>query len=119
MHAIGWKRGEGIPRHRRRRDNSSSPDISLPEHHGPEGRLNTRPEYTREAREAKLEGAVILSAVIGADGVPASIAVVRGLGMGLDEKAVECLGKWCFQPATRDGKPVPMEVRFEIDFRLP
>lgn len=76
------------------------------------------PQYTKEARAAKIEGEVTLSSVIGADGVPSEIKVVRGLGMGLDEKAVECLQQWRFKPATSHGEPVPGKVRVGINFRL-
>jgi len=57
-------------------------------------------EYTNEALAAKIEGDVILSLMVGPDDVPSDIKVVRGLGMGLDEKAVECLQPWRFKPAT-------------------
>jgi protein TonB len=76
------------------------------------------PEYTEEAADAKLEGVVALSAVIGIDGVPAEIKLVKGLGKGLDEKAVECLQRWRFKAGTRDGEPVPVKVSVEINFRL-
>jgi len=79
---------------------------------------HAQPEYTKEATEAKLEGVVILSAVVATDGVPSEISVVEGLGKGLDEKAVECLQKWRFKPGTRDGEPVPMKVTVEMNFRL-
>ena len=60
-----------------------------------------------------------LSAVIAADGAVTEIKVIRGLGHGLDEKAVECLRKWTFTPATRHGEPVPAKTTVEINFRLP
>jgi TonB family protein len=77
------------------------------------------PEYTREAIEAKLEGAVILSAIISVDGIPTEIRVLQGLGKGLDEKAVKCLQAWRFKPATSHGEPVQGEVALGINFRLP
>jgi protein TonB len=80
---------------------------------------SAKPEYTREALDAKLEGVVILSCVVGADGVVSDIDVRRGLGMGLDEKAVECLRKWRFKPAMNHGEPVPAKTTIEINFRLP
>src|SRR5579863_1271000 len=76
------------------------------------------PEYTEEATAAKREGVVILAAVVGIDGLPAEITVVRGLGKGLDEKAVECLQKWRFKPAMHFGEPVAMKVTVEMNFRL-
>jgi protein TonB len=76
------------------------------------------PEYTEEAREAKLEGTVALSAMIGTDGVPSEIKVVRGLGMGLDQKAVECLRQWRFKPATSHSEPVSAKATVQLNFRL-
>jgi protein TonB len=76
------------------------------------------PEYTQEASEAKLQGSVLLSAVVGVDGIPADIKVVKGLGMGLDEKAVECLSKWRFKPGTHDAQPTTVRVQVQINFRL-
>jgi TonB family protein len=62
------------------------------------------PGYTQEALDAKTQGVVTLSAVVAADGAVTEIKVTRGLGKGLDEKAVECLRKWSFSPATRHGR---------------
>jgi protein TonB len=77
------------------------------------------PQYTKEALDAKLQGQVRLLLTIGVDGIPADIKVVRGLGRGLDEKAVECLQQWRFKPATRHGEPVDQKVTFEMNFHLP
>ena len=77
------------------------------------------PEYTPEALEAKLVGAVTLSVVIDAEGNPTGIKVIKGLGKGLDEKAVECLQKWHFKPATNNSEPVSAKATVEIEFRLP
>ena len=79
-----------------------------------------RPQYTKEALAAKIEGDVILSLMVGADGVPSDIKLVRGLGMGLDEKAVECLQQWRFKPATNYfSESVSAKVTVEMNFRLP
>jgi protein TonB len=77
-----------------------------------------QPEYTKEARAARIEGDVSLSLMIGADGIPTNIKVVHGLGMGLDEKAVECLQHWRFKPATSHGEPVPVMAKVVMNFRL-
>ena len=77
------------------------------------------PEYTKDALAAKLQGLVILSALIGIDGIPSEIKVIQGLGMGFDEKAVECLKRWRFKPATLYDEPVPRKVVVEMNFRLP
>ncbi len=78
-----------------------------------------QPEYTKEAVDAKLQGVVLLTALIGVDGLPSDIEVIHGLGKGLDEKANECLQRWRFSPGTNHGDPIPMKVRVEINFRLP
>jgi protein TonB len=77
------------------------------------------PQYTKEAMEAKIQGDVTLSSTIGADGVPSDLKVTSGLGMGLDEKAVECLQQWRFRPATSHGEAVSTKVKVVINFRLP
>jgi protein TonB len=78
-----------------------------------------QPEYTKEALDAKLQGTVLLTALIGVDGLPSDIKMTRGLGKGLDEKAVECVERWRFSPGTNHGEPIPMKVQVEINFRLP
>ena len=76
------------------------------------------PEYTEEARNAKIEGAVLIKTVIDENGVPTEPKVVRSLDKGLDEKAIEALKQWRFKPALKDGKPVPTSANIEINFRL-
>jgi periplasmic protein TonB len=76
------------------------------------------PEYSEEARKAKYQGSVVLWVVIGPDGRPRSVRVARSLGMGLDEKALEAVGKWRFEPALKDGHPVAVQVNIEVAFRL-
>jgi TonB family protein len=76
------------------------------------------PEYSPEARAAKYQGSVLLWAVIGPDGVPRELRVARALGMGLDEKALEAVRNWRFQPATQDGHPVPVMIEVEVSFHL-
>jgi TonB family protein len=86
---------------------------------GPKLIHKTDPQYTKEALDVKLEGTVVLSLVITVDGVPSEINVVRGLGSGLDEKAIECLQLWRFIPAMRYGEPLPQKATVEINFWLP
>ena len=76
------------------------------------------PEYSEEARHAKYQGTVLLSVVVGLDGRPRDIRVQRSLGMGLDEKAIEAVRKWAFEPAMKDGHPVAVQVNIEVSFRL-
>jgi TonB family protein len=76
------------------------------------------PEYTEEARKARYQGSVLLSVEIDPSGTPTNIRVLRGLGLGLDEKAVEALQQWKFKPGSRDGSPVPVTANIEVNFRL-
>jgi TonB family protein len=76
------------------------------------------PEFSDEARKNKLTGTVLLRVIIGVDGKTHSINVMRSLGMGLDEKAMEAARLWRFEPGQKDGKPVPVEVNMEVNFRL-
>jgi TonB family protein len=76
------------------------------------------PEYTEQARRAGIEGTVLLRVEIGTDGRAHGIHVIRGLGFGLDTKAVESVRQWRFQPATRDGIPVPAPATIEVNFKL-
>jgi TonB family protein len=78
------------------------------------------PEYTEQARRSGLRGTVLLRTVIDENGMPTQIAVIRGLGSGLDEKAIECVKQWRFRPAVKkDGHPTPVEVSLEVNFGLP
>jgi TonB family protein len=76
------------------------------------------PEFSEEARKNKWQGVVILKVIISRDGKPQDISVQRSLGMGLDEKAIEAVKQWRFEPGTKDGQPVPVEVSMEVSFRL-
>ena len=76
------------------------------------------PEYSEEARKAKYQGTVLLVIEVGEDGKPQRFRVVRSLGLGLDEKAIEAVSQWKFKPATRDGRPVPAPATIEVNFRL-
>ena len=75
------------------------------------------PVYSVAAHNAKIEGSVVLQATIGTDGLAHDIRVVRSLGYGLDELAVEALKRWTFKPAKSAGKPVPAKVNIEMPFR--
>jgi periplasmic protein TonB len=76
------------------------------------------PEYSEEARKAKYQGTVVLWVVVGPDGRPHDIRVQRTLGMGLDEKAIEAVRTWKFEPARKDGQPVAVQINIEVNFRL-
>ena len=76
------------------------------------------PAYTDEARKAKKQGTCILWLIVDAAGKPRDIKVVRGLGFGLDAKALEAVREWRFQPALKDGKPVDVQISVEVEFHL-
>jgi len=76
-------------------------------------------EFSDEARRAKYQGVCLVSIIVDRNGVPQNPRVVRPLGMGLDEKALEAIKQYRFKPAMKDGKtPVPVMINVEIDFRL-
>jgi TonB family protein len=76
------------------------------------------PEFSEEARKAKFQGICTLALVVGVDGRPSQIRVQSSLGMGLDEKAIEAVKNWKFEPAMKDGHPVPVAIAVEVDFHL-
>jgi TonB family protein len=76
------------------------------------------PEFSEEARKAKYQGTCTLMIVVSADGHPINIRVVNSLGMGLDEKAIETVRTWRFEPGQKDGHPVNVEMAVEVDFHL-
>lgn len=76
------------------------------------------PEYSDAARKAKYQGTVVLWVVIDQSGRPRQVKIARSLGMGLDEKAIEAVRLWRFEPARMDGQPVAVQVNVEVNFRL-
>lgn len=84
----------------------------------PEPLYRPPPEYTEEARNAKLQGTVLLYVEIDERGMTRNIRVLRPLGLGLDEKAVEAVSKWRFKPGVKDGHAVTVGATIEVNFRL-
>lgn len=76
------------------------------------------PEFSNEARRAKYQGVVDLQIVVTPQGRTTDIKVVRHLGMGLDEKAIEAVRKYRFKPARYHGHPVAVRMIVEVDFHL-
>ena len=76
------------------------------------------PHYTQEARDAKLQGIVMLTLEVWEDGLAHNIRVINSLGLGLDEKAVEAVKQWRFSPGMKDGKPVKVLAQIQVSFRL-
>lgn len=84
----------------------------------PKAIFSPEPEYSEEARKAKYSGVCVLGLIVGPDGKPRDIRVVRSLGLGLDQKAIEAVNKWKFEPAQKDGHPVAVAINVEVTFRL-
>jgi TonB family protein len=76
------------------------------------------PEYSEEARKAKHQGMVVLQAMIDRAGRVTGVRVVRSLGLGLDERAIEAVARWKFQPARKDGRTIEFPATIEVNFRL-
>jgi len=76
------------------------------------------PEYSEEARKAKYQGTVILYVEVDPSGHAVNPRVVRSLGLGLDEKAIDAVRKWKFKPGYKDGHPVTVAAQIEVNFRL-
>jgi protein TonB len=76
------------------------------------------PEFSEEARKAKFMGVVTVNLIVNAQGMPQNVRVLRGVGMGLDEKAVEAVRQYKFKPAMEGGKPVPVELNIEVNFQI-
>lgn len=79
---------------------------------------STRPQYTEEARRLGLQGSVVLFAEVDEEGCVMFPRVVRHLGAGLDEQAVEAVKCWRYAPGKKDGEPVPVEMDIEVKFQL-
>ena len=77
------------------------------------------PAYTLEAQKARAEGIVMIHVVIRRDGTVDNVKVLRGLGYGLDESAINTIvNKWRFRPGTFNGEPVDVQADIEVSFRL-
>jgi len=76
------------------------------------------PDYTDAARLNKLQGTVGLWVIVGADGHVQDIHLRRGLGYGLDERAIAAVRTWRFEPARKDGQPIAVRVSVDVDFRM-
>jgi periplasmic protein TonB len=75
-------------------------------------------DFSEEARKAKFSGNVVVNLWVDQNGLPSHVHVVRGVGMGLDEKAVEAVRQYKFKPAMENGKPVTVEMNVEVNFQI-
>jgi TonB family protein len=76
------------------------------------------PQYTEIARKARIQGVVIIEAIIDKEGIVTNVKVLKGLPMGLDNAAADAVSKWRFKPATLNGKPVAVIYNLTVNFRL-
>ena len=76
------------------------------------------PEFSEEARKAKFMGNVVVNLVVDPNGMPQNVHVVRGVGMGLDQKALDAVKQYRFKPAKENGKPVAVQLNVEVDFQI-
>lgn len=76
------------------------------------------PAYNELAKQKGYQGTSVLWLVVDENGTPQNVEIARALGFGLDEQAVKTVSHWKFQAATRDGKPVPVQINVEVNFRM-
>ena len=76
------------------------------------------PEYSEAARMARFQGTTVLWLVVDTSGVPKDIHVQRAIGLGLDDQAVKSVQNWKFNPAMKNGDPIPVQINVEVNFRL-
>jgi len=99
---------------------SGPPDL----YHAPPGSkppvliYNSEAEYSEVARKKRIQGEVTLDTVVDEDGNPTQIRVLKSLGYGLDEKAIQSVSRYKFRAATLDGKPIAVRIVVEVNFRL-
>ena len=75
-------------------------------------------EYSKKAKDAHYQGVSVVSCVVGMDGLPRHVRTMRGVGMGLDEKAIEAVRQYRFEPALLHGRPVAVAITIEVNFRF-
>ena len=84
----------------------------------PKAIYTPEPKYLDVARRLRVQGTVVFSAVIDESGRVQQVAIVRPVGLGLDDRAVEAIQKWKFEPAIREGRPVTVRMTLEVSFNL-
>jgi protein TonB len=77
-----------------------------------------KPVYTEEGRRRGVEGDVVMEVVVRADGTLGNVRMLQGLGSGLDQRAVDAVRQWRFNPARRHGTPVAVMVEIAVEFKL-
>ena len=103
------------------KDSSESEKVYHLGHDGvtpPKSIYAPNPEYDEAARKAKLNGFVVLSLIVTLEGNAKDVKVTKSLSPGLDQKSIEAVSKWKFAPATKDGKPVAVELHVQTTFKI-
>ena len=77
-----------------------------------------KPQYTRDAKDARIQGIVTLECVVETDGTVGDVKVTKSLEAGLDQEAIKAVKQWRFEPGNKDGKPVPVLITLEMTFTL-
>jgi TonB family protein len=95
-------------------DESDSPDCVT----RPLATYSPEPEYPKNERKARHEGDVVLRLVVGTDGATHDIKVARSLSPDFDAAAIEAVKTWKFSPATKYGKPIPLQMDVQVGFHL-
>ena len=76
------------------------------------------PTYDDASRKVKLNGFVVLTIIVAPDGSTKNIRITKSLSPSLDQRSIEAVSRWKFKPATKDGKPVPVEIRVQTTFKI-
>lgn len=84
----------------------------------PQKLSSPQPQYTEEARKARIQGVVIVQAVINCHGLVEDVTILKSLDPGLDRNCVDAISRWRFEPATQNGKPVSVYYNLTVNFRL-
>jgi TonB family protein len=79
---------------------------------------SVEPQFSQEARAAKISGNVLVNLVVDQNGIPTNVRILRGIGYGLDEKSVEAVRKYRFKPSMEHGQPVPVEINLVVNFQI-
>jgi len=84
----------------------------------PRATYSPDPKYPEKARKARERGDVVLQLVVGTDGLPRDLKVDRGLTPEMEQSAIDAVKHWKFTPATRNGHPVPAQIKVAVSFKL-
>ncbi|HEY3615301.1 MAG TPA: energy transducer TonB [Candidatus Sulfotelmatobacter sp.] len=107
-----------LAQHEPQKDDVIVYDRAIPGVTAPKPVYHPNAEYTDKARKKKIQGSVVVTIVVTDEGTVRDARIVSGLAKDLDKQALKAVSAWKFEPATKDGKPVAVRIRVEVDFRL-